>query len=56
MFDKIDYELCWFGFSYFRLDALLSIMYGNDVLVRMETACGKSFRHSPLIIFKTVAI
>ena len=45
VFDKIHHELCRFGFSSFRpgqLDAVLSIMHGNDVFVRMATGCGKS--------------
>ena len=45
VYDRIHRELSRFGYSDFRpgqLDAVLSILHGNDVFVRMATGCGKS--------------
>ena len=45
VFDKTCQELCRFGFRDFlpgQLDAVLSILHGNDVFVRMATGSGKS--------------
>ena len=45
VYDKTCHELGRFGFGDFRpgqLDAVLSILHGNDVFVRMATGCGKS--------------
>lgn len=45
VYDKTCRELSRFGFRDFRpgqLDAVLSILHGNDVFVRMATGCGKS--------------
>lgn len=45
VYHKLCPELRHFGFSSFlpgQLDAILSILHGNDVFVRMATGSGKS--------------
>lgn len=45
VYDRIHCQLSRFGFSDFRpgqLEAVLSILHGNDVFVRVATGCGKS--------------